>query len=31
MSDGYTAQGQIGQAEFDKKVIIIYWGFRRMA
>ncbi len=25
MSDGYTAQGQIGQAEFDKKVIIYWW------
>jgi len=25
MSDGYTTQGQIGQAEFDKKVIIYWW------
>ena len=25
MSDGYTEQGQIAQAEFDKKVIVYWW------
>ena len=25
MSDGYTAQGQIAQVEFDKKVIVYWW------